>query len=213
MSDNGRRKLTEFVPDPRNANRGTERGLRMLEDSLRKYGAGRSILADRHGRIIAGNKTLERAIDIGLEDAIVVPTDGHQLVVVQRTDIDLDTKEGRELALADNRVAEVDLAWDADTLVALAEDCVDLSALWGGDELDVLLNRNPDEAWQSALSDLPTGDKAPFQQMTFTLSDAQALVVREALAKAKTGTADAVTDNENSNGNALWVICDAYLHG
>lgn len=139
-----KRRLTDFIPDARNANRGTERGLRMLDDSLRKHGAGRSILVDKNNKVIAGNKTLERAVDIGLADAIVVPTDGRQLVVVQRTDIDLETKAGRELALADNRVGQVDLEWDGDTLAALANEGVDLSALWNDDELAALIGASDD---------------------------------------------------------------------
>jgi len=39
-----------------NANRGTERGTSALESSLELYGAGRSILLDKNGIIIAGNK-------------------------------------------------------------------------------------------------------------------------------------------------------------
>lgn len=130
-----RQRLTDFTPDDRNANLGTERGLRMLDDSLRKYGAGRSILVDRQGRVIAGNKTLERAVDVGLKDALVVRTDGKQLVVVQREDIDLDTPEGRALAIADNRVGEIDLEWDAEQINQLLNEGFDLSAFFTDDEL------------------------------------------------------------------------------
>lgn len=56
------RKLSDLAPDARNANKGTERGNAMIENSLRQFGAGRSILLDRHGRIIAGNKTAENAV-------------------------------------------------------------------------------------------------------------------------------------------------------
>ena len=48
--------ISDLIPDPRNANLGTERGLRMLDDSLREDGAGRSILVDRDGVTIAGAK-------------------------------------------------------------------------------------------------------------------------------------------------------------
>jgi hypothetical protein len=41
--------LNDLTQDPNNANLGTERGASLLETSLSKYGAGRSILADRHG--------------------------------------------------------------------------------------------------------------------------------------------------------------------
>ncbi len=60
------RTLSDLVPDPDNANRGTERGAALLEHSLRQYGAGRSILADKNGVVIAGNKTLEQAAALGL---------------------------------------------------------------------------------------------------------------------------------------------------
>ena len=65
-----------FVQDTANANAGTKRGRAMVEASLRRYGAGRSILVDKVGRIIAGNTTHEAAVDIGLEGCIAVPTDG-----------------------------------------------------------------------------------------------------------------------------------------
>lgn len=207
-----KRKLTDFTPDNRNANKGTVRGLAMLEDSLRKYGAGRSILVDKFGKVIAGNKTLESSVDVGLTDAIVVPTDGKQLVVVQRVDVDLDTPAGRELAIADNRTGEVSLAWDADVLQALAGEGVDLAPFFDDDELEVILANVSDSSWAAAMGDLPSGDKSPFQQMTFTLSDAQAETVNAALAQAKRAGDFADTGNENSNGNALWRICDAYLH-
>lgn len=93
------KKLADLTPDAKNANRGTERGGQMVEDSLRTYGAGRSILIDKHGVIIAGNKTAEHAGSIGFEDVIIVPTDGTKLVAVQRTDLDLATDQAaKELA-------------------------------------------------------------------------------------------------------------------
>lgn len=53
---------------------------------------------------------------------------------------------------------------------------------------------------------LPSGDKAPFQQMTFTLADAQAERVKRAISEVEVmeGTE---YGNENSNGNALHQIC------
>lgn len=58
---------------------------------------------------------------------------------------------------------------------------------------------------------LPNGDKAPFQQMTFTLSDEQAGVVREAIKKAIASGPFVETDSENSNGNALARIAEAFI--
>jgi sporulation protein YlmC with PRC-barrel domain len=127
-------KIAELTPDDVNANKGTERGSSMLEKSLRAYGAGRSVLVDKAGRIIAGNKTVEAAGSIGLEDALVIETDGTQVVVVKRTDLDLDSPEARGLAVADNRVAEVGLSWDMDALEKLSTD-LDVGNFWFENEL------------------------------------------------------------------------------
>jgi len=133
------KKLTDYRPDPRNANRGTERGLGMLERSLRDLGAGRSIVVDRNGVVIAGNKTLERAVDLGF-DAVEVATDGTKLVVVRRTDLDLETDpKARQLAYADNRVGQVDLDFDLEQIAADLESGIDLSAWWTPDELAALV--------------------------------------------------------------------------
>jgi hypothetical protein len=208
-------KLTDLTPDHANANKGTERGRYALEASLRKYGAGRSILIDRNGRIIAGNKTAETAADVGIDDVIVVQTDGKQIVAVQRTDLDLDSKEARELAYADNRVGQLDLDFDAEQILADLTAGVDLSALWRQDELDALIAELTPPDWGAGFSGAPTEDRAPFQQMTFTLHDTQAEQVKRAMAAA--GKLGDFTDspNQNSNGNALAFICETFLteHG
>jgi hypothetical protein len=59
--------------------------------------------------------------------------------------------------------------------------------------------------------ELEDGDRAPFQQMTFTLSDAQAETVKQAMEHAKQAEPFIETGNENSNGNALARIAEAYL--
>jgi DNA modification methylase len=128
-------KLSTLIPDGRNSNRGSERGNQMIEDSLRQYGAGRSILIDKHGNIVAGNKTVENAAAIGMDDVIVVQSDGTKLVAVQRTDLDLADPRTRQLAVADNRSSQVSLDWDTETLKGLVEDGVDLAPFWTADEL------------------------------------------------------------------------------
>lgn len=127
--------IADLVPDNKNANTGTERGAGALEHSLRHYGAGRSVLVDKNNRIIAGNKTIETAASIGMEDAVLVETTGDRVVVVRRTDIDLDSPEGRGLAIADNRAGELNLAWNQEVLAELGEE-IDLSPYFFEDELD-----------------------------------------------------------------------------
>ena len=154
-------KIAELTPDPQNANLGTERGLRALDDSLASVGLGRSVVTDKHGRIIAGNKTVERATDRGFEDAIVVHTDGKQLVVVQRDDLDLadadPNNDARKLAFYDNRVAELDLSWSPEQLQADKEAGVEIvDKLWHPVELDELvINYHPtDGSEQPRLDEL-----------------------------------------------------------
>lgn len=148
--------IADLTPDDRNANAGTERGQYMVAHSLEQYGAGRSILVDKSGRVIAGNKTLEAAAAMGLPIA-VVPSDGRSLVVVQRTDLDLDTPEGRALAVADNRSSEVGLAWDAVNLGEIAAE-VDLSGLFIGHELEKILSSLP---MNLDVGDIESDDEQP----------------------------------------------------
>ena len=133
-------------PDPHNANKGTKRGRALLEQSIKQHGAGRSILADKHGVIIAGNKTLETAEGLGLPVRII-ESDGTELVVVQRTDLDLEhDPAARALAYADNRVGQVDLEWDAEQMKADLAKGIDLTAFWQTPELDSLLTALPPSA-------------------------------------------------------------------
>ena len=103
--------------DPHNANKGSDRGREMVAASLQECGAGRSILADRDGVVIAGNKTLEAARKLGLP-VRVVESDGRELVVVRRNDLDLAKDEkARRLAYLDNRASELGLEWDVEQLL------------------------------------------------------------------------------------------------
>jgi len=132
-------KLADVTPDARNANKGTERGRRLLEYSLRNFGAGRSIVVDKNGRAIAGNKTLEVAAELGLP-VKVVKTDGKALVIVQRDDLDIEQdKRARELAYADNRVSEVDLSWDENVIAEDVNAGIDLGTMFSDKELDDLI--------------------------------------------------------------------------
>lgn len=136
-------KEAKLQPDPHNANRGTVRGLGMVERSLQQYGAGRSILASQDGVILAGNKTYDRAVELGIP-VQEIESDGTTLFVIKRTDLAYDDPRAKELAIADNRSSETGLEWDADALTVLADDGVDLSQFWFEDELSEVLDVVPD---------------------------------------------------------------------
>ncbi len=109
--------LSSLVPDNHNFNKHSEFGLHLLEKSLRTYKFGRSVLVDKNNRVIGGNGVVETAMAIGETKIKIVETKGDELVVVKRTDVDLDSKQGRGLALADNAVAAADLAWDQEEII------------------------------------------------------------------------------------------------
>ena len=94
----------------KNFNKGTEAGQKLMEKSFKELGAGRSILVERDGRIISGNKSQKAAMAAGIQKVRVIETTGDELIAVKRTDLSLDSKEGREMAYADNLTTQVNLA-------------------------------------------------------------------------------------------------------
>ena len=134
--------IESLVPDNKNFNKGTEYGDRLMDESLRKFGLARSIVIDKNNRIIAGNKTAEKAADIGFTDVLVVEVDGNQLVAVKRKDIDLDSAKGRELALADNATSKANLAWDESLIEEVSQQWGFEPQDWG---VDVFQQEEPEQ--------------------------------------------------------------------
>ncbi len=119
-------------PDKANANRMTVRGRGRVAYSLGRYGAGRCVVVDEDGNVIAANKTLEAAEALGLP-VKVVQTDGTTRIVHQRADLDLyGDPIARQLAYADNRTSEAGIEWDAEQI---ARDVAD------GVEVDLFIQR------------------------------------------------------------------------
>lgn len=93
-----------------------ERNLKLLKKSLKECGAGRSILLDKNGEIIAGNATYKTAQAQGVPVKII-PTDGKTLIALQRTDLDTHDKKRKKLAALDNSTAD-GVRWNFDNLAA-----------------------------------------------------------------------------------------------
>jgi len=138
-------KISDLVFDDKNFNKHTEYGMSLIEKSIRNNGAGRSILIDKNNRIIAGNGVTEIAGQIGLDDVQIVETDGTKIIAVKRTDIDLDSKQGREMALADNATGAADLQWDAETIAEIENEFDIDAGDWGVDiDFDTPTNNEVD---------------------------------------------------------------------
>lgn len=145
--------IESLVPDNKNFNKGTEYGDRLMDESLRKFGLARSIVIDKNNRIIAGNKTAEKAADIGFTDVLVVEVDGNQLVAVKRKDIDLDSAKGRELALADNSTSKANLAWDESLIEEVSQQWGFEPQDWG---VDVFQQEEPEQEEPSGKKEIST---------------------------------------------------------
>lgn len=129
----------DLTPHARNLNKGTARGQVQIEESIKRCGYGRSIVVDRENRIIAGNHVTEAAAENNAE-VVVVETTGDKLVVVKRTDLDLERDpKAVELAFADNRSSEVGLEWDGDALAREIAEGADFSAYIREDEIEKIL--------------------------------------------------------------------------
>ena len=133
--------ISALRPDPRNARKRTERSAGLIARSLEQFGAARSIVIDENGQILAGHGTIEAAAQVGIEDLLIVPANGRQIVAVQRTDLTPEQKT--QYALADNRASDLS-DWDADVLADLANDH-DLSQWFRDDELAAIISPDSEE--------------------------------------------------------------------
>lgn len=115
-------KISDLKFDNHNINKGSEFGNSLLEKSLREVGAGRSVLLDKNGILIAGNKTVEKAGELGFEDVLIVPTNGKTIIAVQRTDIDINSPEGAKMKILDNTVSKHNYVEDAEVAEMVCEE-------------------------------------------------------------------------------------------
>lgn len=134
------KNIEDLQPNPNNHNKGTERGTYAIRESIQRLGAGRSGLADKNGKMIAGNHTLQAIADLDIP-VKVIPTDGQEYIVVQRLDLDLDTDlKATELSYADNRTAQLNLDVQIEQLISDIESGADLSYLYTENEIKNILD-------------------------------------------------------------------------
>ena len=108
-------KISDFRPQEHNANRHTQRGMGMLDKSMADNGFIGAMTSAADGGIFDGSARLEIAYGrFGEEvEPIVIDADGTRPIIVRRTDIpSADDPRAKKLAIAANRIAQVDLDWD-----------------------------------------------------------------------------------------------------
>ena len=208
--------IEELVQDEHNFNKGTDEGGKLMERSFKEMGAGRSVLIDKHGKIIAGNKSQKAAIAAGIKRVRVIETTGDELIAVKRTDVELESEQGRKMALLDNLTTQVNLAWDEAELQTITGEIEGFDVGdFGFDIKDmptVLRKNNGEDVNPDDFGDtftLPDGEKSPFQRVAFIVADAEAELIKGAIETIKQ-TEDFKSmetyGNDNSNGNAIYLI-------
>ena len=138
--------IEELVQDEHNFNKGTDEGGKLMERSFKEMGAGRSVLIDKHGKIIAGNKSQKAAIAAGIKRVRVIETTGDELIAVKRTDVELESEQGRKMALLDNLTTQVNLAWDEAELQTITGEIEGFDPGDYGFDVGDLAVGDPDEA-------------------------------------------------------------------
>ena len=189
------RNIAEIKPNPKNPRVIKDDKFAKLVESLRSFPQMLEkrplvCVTDIDGKVfpLGGNMRLKAANELKMKELPVVMAD------------DWTEEQRQEFIIKDN-VGFGEWDWEQ---LANDWDAEQLSD-WG---LDVPgFDLNADELGEGFT--LPDGDKAPFQQMTFTLADEQATVIKNAIDDIKETDEYKYAEtmgNENSNGNALYLI-------
>lgn len=192
--------LTPYDKNARTHSRGQ---LKQIAASIKEFGFTSPIIIDENKMILAGHGRYAAAKDMRLE---TVPC-----IMLEH----LTAEQKRAYIIADNRIAE-NAGWNRELLALEMTELdiadFDLGVLGFSDkELEKLLPGL--SAISENMPDLPTGEKSEYQQMTFTLHNTQAELIKAALAASKKIKPFDEGLNKNSNGNALTRICEMFLDG
>ena len=147
----------------------------------------RPIVVNKDMVVLGGNMRLKACKEAGLKDVWILKADN------------LTEEQQKEFIVKDN-VGFGEWDWD---ILANEWNSVQLED-WGMDNW-----QNMDDIETSDEFSLPDGDKEPFQQQTYTLADAQAIDIKNAISDIKKTDEYKYVEtfgNENSNGNALYLI-------
>jgi len=149
------------------------------------------------GNLIDGHLRIESALQI--EPATVIPF----------TKVELTEAEEKKILLLLDPISSMATTDDELIQMLLAETGIDDPALLAALNDYTLIVPEFEDINQDF--NLPSGEKEPFQQLTFTVTDEQAETLKNALQRAKDAGPFPETGNGNSNGNALARIAESYV--
>jgi hypothetical protein len=183
-------KITDIKPNPNNPRVIKDDKFKKLVASIREFPKMlelRPIVVNADMVVLGGNMRLKALQELKLKEAPIIKID------------DLTEEQQKEFIIKDN-VGFGEWDWEQ---LANEWDVQDLDK-WS---LDIPKIIDPEQFGDEFT--LADGDKAPFQQITFTLADEQAIQIQNAIADIKISNEYKYMEtmgNENSNGNALYLI-------
>jgi ParB-like chromosome segregation protein Spo0J len=184
-------KISEIKLNPNNPRLIKDDKFKKLVQSIKDFPEMldiRPIVVNSDMVILGGNMRFKACKEAGLKEVPIIVADN------------LTEEQQREFLIKDNTSGG---EWDWEVL-ANEWDNEQLES-WGLDLVGFDANAE-DFGEDFSLAD---GDKAPFQQMTFTLADEQAEQIKNAISDIKATEEYKYCEtlgNENSNGNALYLI-------
>ena len=191
--------LARLIPYARNARTHTPEQIKQVAASMREWGWTIPVLADEQGGLLAGHCRVSAAELNGYTEAPVMIARGWS-----------EAKK-RAYVLADNKLA-LNAGWNEELLgvelLELRDAGFDMPVIgFDASELDGLMR----EVAEAGYPALPEWEKAPYQQVTFTLHDEQVKIVQAAVGLAKQQGEFTDGLNDNANGNGLARVCATYL--
>lgn len=189
------KKISDLMPYANNARTHSEEQVAQICASIREFGFTNPLLIDENGEIIAGHGRLAAAKKINMDEVPTIELKG------------LSEAQKRAYVIADNKLA-LNAGWDEDLLklelIALDEANFDYSEIMN---FNLELNDDIEEI----MPNIGGVDKEPVQTISFTVSDEQKEIIYAAIKKAdKYEPNDPMGINTNSNGNALYYICEFF---
>jgi site-specific DNA-methyltransferase (adenine-specific) len=97
-------QVKDLKQDHRNYRKHNERNLDLIKKSINEVGLGRSIVIDSENEIVCGNGLVSQ-LDKNTP-VKVIETDGSELVVVKRTDLNTNDEKRKKLAVMDNSTSD-----------------------------------------------------------------------------------------------------------
>lgn len=189
-------EVSKLIPYELNNKKHDVTQVNRIANSIKEFWFVQPIVIDKNNVVVIGHGRLEAAKKLNMKKVPCLSLEK------------LTEKQIKKLRILDNKLNESER--DLDNLKLELDDLEDLN-IWD-------LELSVDDLFKDVFTDpddfdedfsLPSGDKGDLEQITFTVTSEQMEKIKEAIEMAKKRPEMEQAEgmgNENSNGNALFVI-------